>query len=527
MNHRFVRLLTGSVLVAAVSAAWAAPAADGTVHFDINRFEVRGNTLLPAPLIDSLLAPFAGKERDFGDIQRALEALESAYHERGYSVVQIELPEQELNRGVVVLKVVQTKIGRIKVMGNQYFDEANVRRALPTLQAGQAPNLLAVSKALKLANENPARKVTLKLQGGAQDDEVDAVLEVADERVWKGIVSLDNTGTSQTGKTHAGFVLQNANLWGLDHVLSLQYTTTLEEPSRVGVYGVGYHVPLYALGDSLDFFGSYSNVDSGTVSAGIFDLAVSGKGRVFGARYNQNFARAGNYEPKLVYGIDYKAYQSSVLLLEHELGNDVTVHPLSVNYLGNWTLAAGEANLSLTLLHNIAGGAHGGQGDFTLARAGAKANYTTLRLAANLTRALAGDWLLRAIVNGQYSADALIAGEQFGAGGASSVRGFAEREIANDSGLAGNLEVYSPGLCGQGLRWQCRALAFYDGAHVKRSHALAGELQRTSISSAGVGFRLQYASNVNLQLDYGHVLRADGTGRANQNRLHFRLALSY
>ncbi|WP_317205518.1 ShlB/FhaC/HecB family hemolysin secretion/activation protein [Janthinobacterium sp.] len=527
MKHRFVRLFAGSVLAAAVSAAWAAPADDAAVHFDINHFEVSGNTLLPAPLIDSLLAPFAGKDRDFGDIQRALEALENAYHARGYSVVQIELPEQELNRGVVVLKVVQTKIGRVKVTGNQYFDEANVRRSLPGLHEGVTPNLLAVSKDLKLANENPAKKVTLKLRSGERDDEVDAALEVADERIWKGIVNLDNTGTPQTGKTHAGFVLQNANLWGLDHVLSLQYTTTLEEPSRVSVYGVGYHVPLYALGDSLDFFGSYSNVDSGTVSAGIFDLAVSGKGRVFGARYNQNFAKVGNYEPKLVYGIDYKAYQSSVLLLGHELGNDVTVHPLSVNYLGNWTLAAGEANLSLTLLHNIAGGAHGGQSDFTLARAGAKANYTMLRLAANVTRALPGDWQLRAIVNGQYSADALIPGEQFGAGGASSVRGFSERDIANDSGLTGNFEVYSPGLCGQSLRWQCRALAFYDSAHVTRNHALPGELQSTSISSAGLGLRLQYANNVNLQLDYGHVLRADGSGRADRNRLHFRLALSY
>jgi len=67
-------------------------------------------------------------------------------------------------------------------------------------------------------------------------------------------------------------------------------------------------------------FWRYSNVDSGTVTAGIFDLAVSGKGSVYGARYNRNLPTSGSYESKLVYGVDYKAYQSSVQLFGLELG---------------------------------------------------------------------------------------------------------------------------------------------------------------------------------------------------------------
>jgi hemolysin activation/secretion protein len=69
----------------------------------------------------------------------ALEALEAAYRERGYNVVTVELPEQELNGGVVQLRVVETKIGRVSVKNNQYFDEANIRRSLPALQEGSRP----------------------------------------------------------------------------------------------------------------------------------------------------------------------------------------------------------------------------------------------------------------------------------------------------------------------------------------------------------------------------------------------------
>lgn len=526
LTLHLLSLLAGSLLATASAPGWSA-GADAPIRFDISRFDVSGNTLLPAAQIEQLLARYTGKERDFGDVQRALEALEAAYHARGYKVVTVELPEQELNRGVVRFKVVQTSIGRVGVKNNQHFDEANIRRSLPALREGQVPDLGQISTELRLANENPAKKVNLKLQSGERDDEVDAVLEVADERRWKAMLNLDNTGSEQTGKTHAGVVLQHANLWGRDHVASLQYTTTLEHPSRVKVYGAGYHIPLYALGDALDLYASYSNVDSGTVSAGVFDLAVSGKGAVYGARYTHNLAKRGNYESRLLYGVDYKAFKNSVELLGQQLGNDVTVRPLSLGYLGIWTLDKGEASASLTLLRNISGGANGGQGAFTLARAGARADYTALRLAASASRALAGDWQLRAIVNGQYSADALIPGEQFGAGGSSSVRGFAEREISNDSGLGANLEAYTPNLCAGREGWNCRLLAFYDNAWVRRSHALPGELDSTSIASAGLGLRWLVGNNLNLQIDYGHVLRAGATARADANRLHLRLGLSY
>ena len=142
MTLRFARLLAGSVLAAAVGAAWSAgqPAAD-QLRFEINRFEIAGNTLLPAAEANAAVAPFTGKDRDFGDVQRALEALEAVFHAHGYKVVTVQLPEQELNRGVVKLNVVQTKIGRVTVSGNTVFDEANIRRSMPSLQPGQTPNL--------------------------------------------------------------------------------------------------------------------------------------------------------------------------------------------------------------------------------------------------------------------------------------------------------------------------------------------------------------------------------------------------
>jgi hemolysin activation/secretion protein len=523
MRNSLTRLLAGSLLAAAVTSAWAA---DDVIRFEIARFEIKGNTLLPQPQIDALLSKFTGKERDFGDVQRALEALEAAYHQRGYNVVTVELPEQELNRGVVQLRIVETKIGRVSVKNNKYFDEANIRRSLPALQEGRTPNLKAISSNLKQGNENPSRQITMKLQSGEKDDEVDVALDVKDESPWKVMANADNTGTESTGKTHVGVILQNANLFGRDHLASLQYTTSAEEPGRVKVYGAGYHIPLYGSGDSLDFYASYSNVDSGTVAAGALNLAVSGKGAVYGARYNQALDKRGELESHLSYGLDVKAFKNSIQLSGAELGNDVTVHPVSISYQASLPIKQGEIGGQVTLLRNISGGSNGGRDAFTLARINSKTDYTILRVGGSITRAVAGDWQVRALANGQYSSDALIPGEQFGAGGATSVRGFIEREISNDSGLGVNLEVYTPNLC-QRAGWNCRLLGFYDSAYVKRNHAQPGELESTSIASTGVGARFVLSTYVNLQLDYGHVLRAGATTRADANRLHVRVGLAY
>jgi len=105
-----------------------------------------------------------------------------------------------------------------------------------------------------------------------------------------------------------------------------------------------------------------------------------------------------------------------------QLGNDVTVHPISVSYVGTWSLATSETGFSLTAMQNVPGGEHGNEADFNQVRTGASPTYRLLRYAANYSRALPNNWQMRLGVSGQYTRDSLVPGEQFGVGGASSVR---------------------------------------------------------------------------------------------------------
>lgn len=516
------------MLLSAPLLAGAAPG-DPIGEFDITRFEVEGNTVLNPASVQSLLAGYAGKGRDFGYVERAIGALQEAYRKRGFSLVKVILPEQELNQGVVHLRVVETRIGKLRIEGNVFHDEANIRRSLPALQEGGIPNTDVLSTDLRVANENPTKKATLQLQSGGQPGLIDADVQVADEKTWSAGAVLDNSGFDPSGRDHITVQYQNFNLWGLDHVFSAQYTTSVENPSKLNVYGAGYHMPLYSQGDSLDFYGSYSTINAGTVSAGLVDLNVSGAGSVFGAHYNHEFARAGRYDSQLIAGFDRKAFRNDVELLGLQLGGDVTVDPLSLSYVGRWALPSGNFNFYLTGVRNVPGGSQASDADFTAARAGATPSYGLLRFGAGYDQPLPRAWLMRLTVNGQATHDALVPGEQFGVGGAASLRGLHEREISDDQGFTANAEVDTPNLCAaaNGLAMQCTLLGFFDDGSVYRNQALPGEETHMSVDSAGIGLRLARGRMLSLQMDYGHVVSASDVQQKGEQRFDAVLAVSF
>jgi hemolysin activation/secretion protein len=524
MTSIFTRLLFALTLLLA-AGLHAEERSNSITQFDIARYEVEGNTLLTAPAVEQLLAPYVGKQRGFSDVQHAQEALEQAYRKLGYSAVRVVLPEQELNKGVVHFKITETRLGKVTIEGNRNFDEANIRKSLPGLRANETLNLSAISRSIKIANENPAKKTNVQLQRSPKDGEVDALVKVTDEKAWSINTSIDNTGDVHTGRNHLSVQLQHANVGGLDHIASMQYTTSLDYPSKVSIYGAGYHIPLYGSGDSLDFLGSYSDVDSGTVSAGLLNLQVSGKGTTFGTRYNHNFDRVGDYESKLIGGFDYKAFKNSVSASGIPLGNDITVHPLSLTYTGNRQHGASATDFYMSGVHNIVGGDNGGTEDFERVRSNATASYMVWRYGANYNRSLPRDWQMRFSFSGQSTQDALVPGEQFGAGGATTVRGFDERAISNDTGRVASMEMYTPNLC-KGTP-QCRLLGFYDNGFVKRNHVLPAENKQASIGSVGFGLRMSIDKYFALQMDVGHVVDASDTRMKGAQKLHFKMALSY
>ncbi len=518
----------------AAPAAQPVPPADAStsaaaLKFDIDRYLVEGNTLLKQDAINKVLGTYTGKQKDFADVQRALEALQIAYQTQGWGAVQVTLPEQELERGEVRFEVIETRIGKIDVQGNEHYSQANVRRSVPSLKPGQTPNSLEIARSLKVANENAGKQSQVSLKAGSKDGEVDATIKVVDENPRKYSVSMENSGTASTGQLRLGFGFQNSNLWDRDHQLTFQYITNPDHINKVTVLGLGYHAPLYGSGDSIDFVLGYSDVDSGTVQQ-LFN--VSGAGLIALARYNHNLKRIDDYEHKITFGLDYKAFQNKVTIGGTALVPDITLHPLSIAYSGELKKDENAVNFYASLTYNpFEGGNDAAQSDFRASRGsggGASAEYVIWRYGLNYQRALPDDWIFRFSANAQTTNNALVAGEQFGLGGASSVRGFNERVYSNDRGHQASMEVYTPDIAGKiGFEGgRLKLLAFYDTGTLRRNFLQVGEQTGLSVDSMGVGLRLTFREKFNLRVDYAQVLHDGGVdagirdGRRNSNTLH-------
>ena len=499
--------------------------------FEVRRFEVEGATLVPAARIEATLAPYTGADRTIDDLRAARAALESLYARRGYGATQVLLPEQELKDGVVRLRVVEARLGAVRTEGNRFFDDDNIRASLPALAPGQPLATERLATELRLANESPVKQTTVVLKPGASADEVDAEVRVVDQRPWRFSLSLDNTGTPDTGNYRIGAGFQYANLFNRDHVLNVQYVTSpsqednpdqlaLPPNSRVTIWGAGYHAPLPSLGDSIDLVAGYANVNSGVVQ-NLFN--ISGSGRVYAGRYNLGLPRLANVDQKLSLGYAVNYYDNNIVPegTSTTIVPDYVLHPLSLAYTGAWRDAANEVGFFASGVRNLPGGANGDQAQFDLVRPGAEADYTLGQFGVNWLHRLPRDAQARVRFTAQYSSDMLLPAAQFGIGGMDSVRGFLERQFIGDKGFSGTFEVYTPDLAAaEGTGVRVRFLAFYDYGRVWINDPQVFEQRVTGISSAGPGVRIAYRSNVALRFDYGFVIQQgtpsnQSTGRAN------------
>ena len=550
MHLNLITLLAGAALLLANQATWgqdatassaSAPAAQtsedhiNTALVDIHRFDIKGNTLLDAAQIENLLAPFKGENRSYADIQRALEALEGAYRNAGYSAVHVITPEQEVTEGIVILQIIESIVGKIILDGNQHYDADNIRNALPALVEGTTPSARELSANIRLANENPTRQMDVVLAVGEAENTVDAKVNVKDDSPHKFFLTLDNTGNQHTGMYRTGVGYQHNNLFNRDHAATFNYSTSPSHTKNVTQLSVSYRLPIYSLGDSIDLIAAYSDTNAGTTDTVAGPLTFSGKGQVYSARYNHYLPRQGDYTSKIVAEFDHREYLNNCSLGTFGAAGcgpaafDVTVHPVSLTYNGTLTKPAHVFDYAATLVRNIPGGSRGSAADFNNVRPspvggmGAKADYTILRMNGSLSGILPENWQYRFVANAQYTSDALVPGESFGLTGANTVRGFLEREASSDKGYVLNAELHTPELASKlGMEnGSLRLLGFIDHSN-GQVVPLAGETAtRTTVGSVGAGLRFAYSKNLVAKFDWARVTQGASNRVAGSDRAHF------
>ena len=484
-----------------------------TIQFQVAHFVAQGESPLSADEMARVLAPYDNQTYDLNQLQTVAKALEQAIRDEGYAFYRVIVPPQTLNEQQVILQIVEFHIGAIQVEGNEHFDRANILNSLPGLTENASPNTRHLADQLDAANRHPSKNILLTFRQGDSAGTVDANLDVHDASPLQLSLMANNSGSDETGKMRLTASAQYSNLWQLDHLVTMSYTTSPGHWSDVQQYGGSYSAPIYVAQGWITLFAARSSVDSGIVAN---DFNVTGSGEVYGLHYLQYLPGLGRYDHQLDVGVDNRLFNNDINFLGQPIGVDVRSAPASLLYRGEYSWSETRLGGHLQWSKNTAMGTKNDDATYALSRFGADSDWDNWHYGLTLDQALPERWQFSLRMTGQYSHSPLISGEQFGLGGAHSVRGYEEREVSVDSGEIYNLELLTPA-------WEgATGLLFMDYGHGRLQQAQPGENAEDELKGSGIGLRGQW-SFVSVSVDVAYAW--DETAETDNGDIHVHASL--
>ncbi|MBY6239901.1 ShlB/FhaC/HecB family hemolysin secretion/activation protein [Methylosinus sp. Sm6] len=505
-------------------------------RFDIDDFAVEGAERLTQVEVEEAIYPFVGPRKTADDVEKARAALEKAYHDRGFQTVGVSVPQQSVKGGVVVLKVAELKVGRLRVKNARYFDIDKIKEKAPSLKEGNVPNFGAVTKEIVALNQWPDRRVTPSLRAGVTPGTVDVDLTVDDKLPVHANVELNNRRSPNTSALRVVGTVRYDNLWQLGHSLSFTYQVAPERRSNAEVFSASY---LARIPDvdwlSVLAYGLTSSSDVATVGG----INVVGPGQTIGARAVMSLPAIENLYHSLSAGLDYKHYGEIVRLGGAEAtSTPITYYPFVLTYGGAYQTEDFTSQLSASLTLNM----RTASSDFSAfdnKRAYASGRFAHFNLEASHLQALPAGFQAYGRFVGQIADGPLVSSEQISVGGLDSVRGYLESEILGDTGAIGSFELRSPDV-GEMLQdaikreaaegeptvaifdeW--RLFGFVDKGAAEVLHPLAEQQAHFNLWSYGFGARVKLLDHVSGMFVYSTPMIRQVYTQAREPRLNFRV----
>jgi hemolysin activation/secretion protein len=171
-------------------------------------------------------------------VQRVQEAL----LERGYITSQVHVPEQDLTKGTLELRVEEGRVGRIRSASNS----PSLPRNAFALKEGQILNLRDIEQSVDNLQRLPSLKNHIQIEPAETEGRSDLVVELEAKRPWRIGLSLDDTGNRSTGKLQGGITFNWDNPLGLADLFYISQTQGIGQ-KETGPRGSRSHVVHYSV----------------------------------------------------------------------------------------------------------------------------------------------------------------------------------------------------------------------------------------------------------------------------------------
>lgn len=457
--------------------------------------------------IRKITAGYEGKRHTIKDLFEIVDKLNALYRSKGFITAKALLPPQKVEGGVVRIRLVEGRVGKVLVEGNEHTRDSFFLNKF-SLKKGELVRLDTLEKDLVYFNAVNDVTVRATLRPGERPGETDLLLKAVEPRNYEVSILADNAGTETVGEERVGLKLADLSLFGYRDPLIL--TGYVSEGTRT--VSAGYSFPINALGTRIAAGYGFNQVD---IKSGPFaDLDVGGDSYSYYFNLNHPLIFSPAFTMNLFAGYEYNDSSTDfagVTIARTKVGSvPVGFDFRLLDKYGLWYCRN-------TFTHGSE--RENGDNDFLL---------YNLDLVRTLIHTKEVFTIIRG--NAQLSdSHPLVSSKQFQVGGLSSVRGFPEGFLVGDEGYFLSAEIKFPlpftdrKVFGVSLRERLKGAFFIDhGAAFPSKGNGVSSSHEDFITGTGVGVSMNFSKYLTGRIDLGFPLDKHGKD-IDSFQIHFTL----
>ncbi len=466
---------------------------------------------------------------DDSTLQQIKAGIHSYFEEQAYPFIVVTIPPQKITSAVLQVEVEVGNVGKIAVEGNQWTADQTLLEYIG-LSSGHPISEAKLLKGVQFMNRNPFRRVDAIYSPGERENQTDITLAVQEERIYHLYTGADNTGVPTTGRNRYFVGLTWNQIFGLDHVLFYQYTTS-QSFHTLQAHTLQY-LAFLSNQTILTLYGGYSTVHVHLKEPSRKSGGENGQGSV---RYTVPLNSVDPFVHELTFGFDFKQTNNTVEFVDQ---NPIIARPVNLTqWMGGYRLKTSTSYCFNDLNFELYGSPvewlpNQENSHFDSLRPGAKNQWVYFRGSWRHEHTLFHSWQGVLLSRFEWASIPLLPSEQLGIGGYESVRGYDERQLDADTGGFLSAELRTPSFRvftkkNSSKQDMALFLLFVDGGVSYDKVAVPTTKKFDYLIGAGPGIRYSFSSYLNGRLDMGFKLHNKATFTGGSPMFHFSLIGNY
>ena len=396
------------------------------ISFALQQVIWNPSEILTKEQIQAVTVSYIGKQVTLKDLREMADKITNIYRDKGYMTCGAVLPPQRIHDGVVEIRLIEGKTGKVNLTGNRYTKTDFIMNRIG-LKPGEIANTEKLNRDLRWFQGTNDIQLRVVMKPGAEEGTTDYDIRVFEPQNQSVTLYTDNDGYETSGRWRAGIFYNMKSV--SRHRDSLRAHFIGSRGTKA--WSLGYSVPISRKGMRLEL--DYSGNRTKVVKGELEPLGVEGRSNSFSVTWRAPFrvTERSRHEAGLQY-----VHQTTKTDFDHGAVPYVddriqrVIPYVSFTHYGKDSVFYHKHSFVVARRRDI-------EGDSDTAK--------LYRISSFWQKRNTNGQFWQARLDGQLgSSDSLAASDRFFIGGINSVRGYEEGFIGGSRGLSAGLEYHIP-----------------------------------------------------------------------------------